>query len=91
MLRTLELGLVVTLELGLLRTSSLNPPCKYCLLSRRSERFDPGSKLSRKKKMAREHLNLLLLLLLFSVKEGDVVLVGLVGDVEVGGGLRFVS
>jgi len=42
--------------------------------------------------MAREHLNLLLLLLLlFSVKEGDVVLVGLVGDVEVGGGLRFVS
>jgi hypothetical protein len=61
---TLELGLVVTLELGLLRTSSLNPPCKYCLLSRRSERFDPGSKLSRKKKMAREHLNLLLLLLL---------------------------
>jgi hypothetical protein len=43
--------------------------------------------------MAREHLNLLLLLLLLlSVKEGDVVLVGgLVGDVEVGGGLRFVS
>ena len=41
--------------------------------------------------MAREHLNLLLLLLLFSVKEGDVVLVGLVGDVEVGGVLRFVS
>lgn len=40
--------------------------------------------------MAREHLNLLLLLL-FSVKEGDVVLVGLEGDVEVGGGLRFVS
>ena len=35
--------------------------------------------------MAREHLNLLLLLLLFSVKEGDVVLVGLVGD-ELGGG-----
>ena len=39
--------------------------------------------------MAREHLNLLLLL---SVnEEGGVVLVGLVGDVEVGGGLRFVS
>lgn len=41
--------------------------------------------------MAREQLNLLLLLLLLSVKEGDVVLVGLVGDVEEGGGLRFVS
>jgi len=35
--------------------------------------------------MAREHLNLLLLLLLsVNEDEGGVVLVGLVGDVEVG-------
>ena len=40
--------------------------------------------------MAREHLNLLLLLLSVN-EEGGVVLVGLVGDVEEGGGLRFVS
>jgi len=47
--------------------------------------------LSRKKKMAREHLNLLLLLLSVN-EEGGVVLVDcLVGDVEEGGGLRFVS
>jgi len=76
--------------LGSSRTSSLNPPCKSFLGDLR-DLIQEVNTLSRKKKMAREHLNLLLLLLSVN-EEGGVVLVDcLVGDVVGGGGLRFVS